>query len=310
MTSFLPVKAEDYKKCMEQRPVTIETSMGPVEYAARGEGPVLLSVHGGPGGYDQGLAISESFRLNGFRIIAPSRPGYLGTPLSSGQSLESQGDALAALLDVLGLDRVAVLGASAGGPSTYLMAQNHPDRVSALIEIDSVCMRYTKADEISKAEELLFMSKAGMWLMDFLMSHFPAAMIKSFLQTESSLAEHEIRERVRQVLKDPAKLAMVEVLSRTMTTRYEERKAGVANDLEKMRSLDRLPLDKVDCPTLIIHGNADNDVPPAQAEYAARSIADSELYWIDKGSHMGFWLADAAETVQQYAVKWLREQVS
>ena len=308
MNSYRPVKAEDYKECLGHPSQVVDTYVGPVEYADKGEGPVLLSVHGGPGGYDQGLAISECFRLNGFRVIAPSRPGYLGTPLSSGQSLESQADALAAMLDTLALDKVAVLGASAGGPSTYLLAQNHPDRVSALIEIDSVCMRYTKADEISKAEELLFLSKAGMWLMDFLMSHFPATMVKSFLQTESTLDKHEIRERVKHVLKDPAKLAMVEVLSNTMTINYEQRKSGVANDLDTMRPLDRLPLDKVSCPTLIIHGDADNDVPPAQAEYAAHSIADSELYWIEKGSHMGFWLADGAESVQQYAVKWLRNK--
>ncbi|WP_320173071.1 alpha/beta hydrolase [Maridesulfovibrio sp.] len=308
MNPYRPAKAEDYKECLGHPSQVVDTSVGPVEYADMGEGSVLLSVHGGPGGYDQGLAISECFRLNGFRVIAPSRPGYLGTPLSSGQSLESQADALAAMLDTLGLDKVAVLGASAGGPSTYLLAQNHPDRVSALIEIDSVCMRYTKADEISKAEELLFLSKAGMWLMDFLMSHFPAAMVKSFLQTESTLDKHEIRERVKHVLKDPAKIAMVEVLSNTMTTNYELRKSGVANDLDTMRPLDRLPLDKVSCPALIIHGDADNDVPPAQAEYAAHSISDAELYWIEKGSHMGFWLADGAESVQQYAVTWLQDK--
>ena len=221
MSLFTPVNAEDCKECLEHPSQIIETSMGPIEYAEKGEGPVLLSMHGGPGGYDQGLAISECFRLNGFKIIAPSRPGYLGTPLSSGQSLDAQADALAALLDALDLDKVAALGASAGGPSSYLLAQNHPDRVAALIEIDSVCMRYTKAEEISKAEEMLFLSKAGMWLMDFLMSHFPATMVKSFLQTESTLEKHEIHERVKHVLKDPAKLAMVEVLSQTMTMKYE-----------------------------------------------------------------------------------------
>lgn len=308
MRSFVPVTAEDCKECIKHPSKVIETAVGPMEYSEKGEGPVLLSVHGGPGGYDQGLAISECFRLNGFRVIAPSRPGYLGTPLSSGQSLVGQADALAALLDALGLDRVAVLGASAGGPPTYLLAQNHPDRVAALVQLDSVCMRYTKADEISKAEQVLFLSKAGVWFIDFLMSHFPATMVKSFLQTESTLDRHEIHERVKHVVSDPAKLAMVEVLSHTMTVQYDQRKAGVENDLEIMRGIDRLPLDKIACPALIMHGDSDNDVPPAQAEYAAGAIAGAELHWIEKGSHMGFWLADCAEDVQKYAVEWLREK--
>ncbi|MHA1137492.1 MAG: hypothetical protein ACTSSE_13485, partial [Candidatus Thorarchaeota archaeon] len=31
------------------------TSAGEIEYALKGSGPVLLMLHGGPGGYDQGL---------------------------------------------------------------------------------------------------------------------------------------------------------------------------------------------------------------------------------------------------------------
>ena len=33
----------------------IQTSRGPIEYATAGEGPVVLGVHGSPGGFDQTL---------------------------------------------------------------------------------------------------------------------------------------------------------------------------------------------------------------------------------------------------------------
>ena len=31
-----------------------ETALGEIEYILKGEGPVVLALHGGPGGYDQG----------------------------------------------------------------------------------------------------------------------------------------------------------------------------------------------------------------------------------------------------------------
>jgi len=40
----------------------------------------------------------ETFRAGGFRVIAPSRPGYLGTPLATGLSCDARAEALVGLL--------------------------------------------------------------------------------------------------------------------------------------------------------------------------------------------------------------------
>ena len=46
------------------------------EYQLVGDsGPVLLFLHGTPGGYDQGTSVPE------VRVLTPSRPGYLRTPI-------------------------------------------------------------------------------------------------------------------------------------------------------------------------------------------------------------------------------------
>ena len=87
--------------CLSQPSRLIQTAKGAVEIACLGEGPTVLSVHGGPGGCDQGLLMALPLLQAGFHVIAPSRPGYLGTPLSSGVHLEEQADLLAALLDAL-----------------------------------------------------------------------------------------------------------------------------------------------------------------------------------------------------------------
>ena len=93
-----PLRPEDLRACLSHPSATIATASGPVEYADRGDGEPLLAVHGTLGGCDQGLVASEFFRVNGFRIIAPSRPGYLGTPLTTGRTPAEQADALAALM--------------------------------------------------------------------------------------------------------------------------------------------------------------------------------------------------------------------
>ena len=59
-----------------------DTSLGPVEYVEAGGGPPVLFVHGSPGGSDQGALMGGFLAKAGFRVIAPSRPGYLDTPLS------------------------------------------------------------------------------------------------------------------------------------------------------------------------------------------------------------------------------------
>jgi pimeloyl-ACP methyl ester carboxylesterase len=78
---------------------------------------------------------AEWLRSAGFRILSPSRPGYVGTPLDSARRREQQADLLAALLDALSVRRVGVLADSAGSPVGYVFAARHPDRVWGLVSI-------------------------------------------------------------------------------------------------------------------------------------------------------------------------------
>jgi len=307
MTAVCRPTPDELNACLTHPAKVIDIAKGPVEYAERGEGPPLLCVHGGPGGYDQGLVLGEFFRANGFKIIAPSRPGYLGTPLATGSTPEEQAGVLAALLDALQIKEAAVIGASAGGPSSYLLAARYPDKVSALIEIDSVCLTYKP--DVSPLQEKLYLSRAGIWLTRFFLDHFPEATIKSFLKTESTLDRREIVERAKHIIQEEGKFASLKLLMATMSEHFERRQAGVHNDLTRLAAITQLPLATVACPTLIFQGTADKDVTPSHAEYAHASIPGSELYWIKGGSHIGFWAADDADTAQEYALAWLRQKL-
>src|SRR5215212_3424158 len=94
--------------------VTTE-EFGDIEYPVQGKGLPVLLVHGAGGGYDQGLLIGENYIGDGHRFIAPSRFGYVRSSIPENGSPAAQADAYAALLDTLGVERVAVVGFSDGG---------------------------------------------------------------------------------------------------------------------------------------------------------------------------------------------------
>jgi pimeloyl-ACP methyl ester carboxylesterase len=129
-----------YRKDLEAARTRIETGRqfidsphGPIEFGEAGDGPAVLLVHGAGGGFDQGLDLGADFLGEGYRIIAPSRFGYLGTPLPDDASPEAQADAHLRLLDALQLETVPVVGVSAGGPSVMQLALRYPERCSALV---------------------------------------------------------------------------------------------------------------------------------------------------------------------------------
>jgi len=74
----------------------------------------------------------------GRELIAPSRTGYLGTPLDGCGAIDDQADLDVARLDALGHDRAGLLAWSGGGASGNRLAARHPERVTSL---GGVCRR-------------------------------------------------------------------------------------------------------------------------------------------------------------------------
>jgi pimeloyl-ACP methyl ester carboxylesterase len=108
----------------------ISTPWGAVEYAERGDGDPVLVVHGIFHNCVGGLLSVRDF--SGHRFIAPSRFGYLGSSMPPNARPAAQADAFAALLDALGIDRIDVIGESAGATSALQLALRHPERVKHL----------------------------------------------------------------------------------------------------------------------------------------------------------------------------------
>ncbi|GCE07469.1 alpha/beta hydrolase [Dictyobacter aurantiacus] len=288
-------------------PRVVSTKQGPVEFDLIGaQGPVILSIHGGLGGVDQARLMTNWLDRDMGRILCPSRPGYLRTPLKSGETFEQQADLFAALLDHLQIDRVAVVCLSAGGPPAYQFAIRHPDRVWALVAIDSVSGSYRPPEAVGPLAEAIFMSTPGQKFVKFIMEKQPRLMLAEAFRGIGYFTKEQRKRQIDHVLNEPEALAFMEALLDTMNP-YSERKKGNENDMQQFVKLTHLPLELVQCSSLIIHGTHDADVKFSDGVYAYEHIPGAERYWIEEGDHLGFWLSPHAPRVQECARAFLRK---
>lgn len=282
----------------------VDTGAGPVEYhLTPGDGPVVLASHGGWGGWDQARVLLDWLDPAQYRLLSVSRPGYLGTPLASGRTMEDQADLFAALLDALDIERAAVVAVSSGGPPGYLLAARHPDRVWAVVGIAAVTGHH-EAPQVGRIAQALFTSRPGQLLMAQLIRRRPAWMLHQLFRGESHLRGRQIDVNVEYVLGAPDALAFLQAFMDT-TTPYAPRRPGTDNDTEQQGRPVRLPLDRVRCPTLVVHGTHDADVDFSDGVHAHESIPGAERFWIEAGSHLGFWLSPHASEAQAAARDFL-----
>ena len=280
------------------------TASGPIEYFSVGEGPAILGMHGTPGGFDQVALISAAVGASGFRVIGWSRPGYLGTPLEVGRTPAEQADAAARLLDKLGIDRVCIYGASGGGPATYNFAARHPDRTWALVTECAISKRF--GDDLSPIQKMLLraaMSGPTIPIVDWFANRFPETLARQIISVRGMHDRKAARELASEVNADPTKAAFVTGLFQTMNP-LSRRKTGLLNDLSQFERIDRLPLDRIKCPAMVIHGTHDSDVRFEHGEFAARSIEHAEFVPVEGATHV-LWVARQAEELRQRRIDFL-----
>ncbi len=263
----------------DSRPVMVQTRRGSVECASFGEGPAVLCLHGAMGGFDQALLLGRTAGVSGFRYVAPSRPGYLGTPLSLGRTLDEQADLYRDLLDALGIERAAVMAVSGGGPSALQFALRHPARCWGLVIISSVCTRN---------EERLPMA---WYIMKLAVRFGPlvARMRKKAEQDPDGAARRSIPDPVMRArtLADPEAGPLLRELNLSTYDWMPLRMPGTENDIHLTRSELSFPLERIAAPLLVVHGTNDSMASFDQAKVLASRVPGAELLALDRGEHVG-----------------------
>ncbi|HUH85456.1 MAG TPA: alpha/beta hydrolase [Stellaceae bacterium] len=254
----------------------IDTGAGPIEYAERGEGRPLLSIHGAGGGFDQGLANAAELVGDGFRVIAPSRFGYLRTPVPSDASPAAQADAHAALLSSRGIHRAIVLGVSAGARSAVELALRRPDLVERLLLIVPALhdAGHPPATDASRGSQFAFsLVNAGADFAWWIAEKLAPSMLVRFIGVPPALlagAPAGERDRVMRIVRSIAPLSL--------------RFPGI--NIDSAPCPTELPLERIAAPTLIISARDDLFATATAAEFAAGKIRDARLVLYDAGGHL------------------------
>lgn len=247
-----------------------ETKAGLIEYILKGDnGPVILFLHGTPGGYDSAPAAGKNFR-----VLAPSRPGYLRTPLETGRTPSEQARAYAALLDTLGIKQpVLVMATSGGGPSGIAFAAMYPDLTAGLLALEAISQPHSPTGGIP-----IFLQY------DFLIWALFNAVHK--IQGDAGLVRIVVPDPANQelILNDPEKIKVFIPLVWSIWP-VSQRNTGWQNDTRQFEHL-ALPSNEVSVPTLIVHGTDDLNVPFTYSEKLASQIPSAEFYAIDGADHM------------------------
>ncbi len=275
--------AENLMGSLDGRASIVETERGPIQMAGEGDGPSVLSIHGSPGGFDQGLLWAQHLRNGGCQVIAPSRPGYLRTPLDSGRQPSEQADLYASMLDALHIDKVTILGISSGGPSAVHFAARHPNRTKALLLDAAVLLPVSPA--INALERAVLESSIGVWLSCQVAKRWPRLTAASVIDVLSAdLSKDRKRDAVDWITSSQARLGCVTELPTSLAPR-RFREPGQRNDESNEINLDPLPFAKVTVPTLIAQGS--NDAFPLidHAISAACKLSDAELMLVEEGHH-------------------------
>jgi 2-hydroxy-6-oxonona-2,4-dienedioate hydrolase len=265
------------EKRLSGRSEVIQTGVGKLEYGVVGAGHPFLMIHGTGGGFDQGLTFSEGLLGHGFRIIAPSRFGYLRSDFPADPSSERQADAFVELLDRLHIDRVPIAGGSAGALSAVQFALRYPERTAALILlVPAANLRNGDPVEMTPVQQFLVRRlTTSNFLFWTALKTSRDQMIGTLLATDPGLvkrASPKDRRRVDRILDQIMPVG--------------QRWRGMLNDAKLTGSPATVDLAKITVPTLVISVEDDRFGTAATAKDISAAVPRSKLVIYPQGGHV------------------------
>ncbi|WP_433759528.1 alpha/beta fold hydrolase [Nocardia sp. CA-135398] len=286
-----------------ERPTQIvELSTGPVEYRLDQRGAqTVLVLHGGHMRASVPLG-EEVFVEAGYTVLAPSRPGYGRTPLSTGTFPEKFAGVIAELCHHLGIERLAaVVGQSAGGPTALVLASTHASLVERLILESAVGFLAWPDRRTRLGGHLVFGARTQQrtWtLMRALLRRRPQMALRLLLRDLTTLPVDQIVNALT-----PEHRALLLALFSHMDSG-----AGFAADLRAMAHPDRRR-PTITQPTLVIASPEDGAVPFAHARSLTEAIPTARLVTSRAPSHF-IWLGPDYPAIATAITEFLQDDVN
>lgn len=245
-----------------------------VHYQVDGEGPTILLIHGSMQDlYDWEEwvdALAEDYRV--VRMDLPGA-GLTGLVKTGDYSIDNTMRTVDALMDKLGAERFGLVGTSLGGVVAFRYAGTRPDRVAALILMNSAGVEYGNANILPPQPR----------------------------RYDESLSDHLSRGQVETLLKavyvDPAK-----VKSRRVERSFEYQRR-LDRDTESkaiVSAYDRgqpgILIGKIKAPTLVLWGGANRALDPRVADEFLSMLSSAKAVEKVVVPNTGHWMHVEAPT--------------
>lgn len=254
-----------------------------------GEGPVLITVHGGPGMDHRFFRPTLDALATRRRIIYFDLPGHGTSDVPADYELHTMAMAIDDVRQHLGAEQISLLGSSYGGFLSLIYAREHPKAVRSLVLVD------TSASYGFRKESLRVAQRRGT----------PAILAALDRLWDGSLTtDDDFHTAWRDVFplyfhRTPAE--EVYRIADTSSYRLETRKQV----LPTLRDYDvRAELGMIHVPTLVIAGRHDWITSVSQAEELAAGLPVSDLVIYEGSGHYPF--IDEPQAFMPTVDEWLR----
>jgi len=276
---------EAYERIESVERKVIETDCGLIEYAESGSGDPVLVIYGIFGGFDQGLLLGKGQVGKGFRLIAPSRFGYLETPLPESPSPAKQADAFACLLNSLDIEKAGIVSTSAGSTSAVQFALRHPDRCSGMVFISPNAPG--KVDVSLPPKPLANMVFGSDYLFWFMTEYFNST-VRSMMGVPKDLKlTKEYRAEIARTIE-----TVLPVSPRT--------EGGIFDMFTSNQAINNYNLEEVTVPSLFIGAKDDPLAAYHNTKNMAKRTPGAELVTLEEGGHMLLGHSDRVEEEIRY----------
>ncbi|MDR0287735.1 MAG: alpha/beta hydrolase, partial [Clostridiales bacterium] len=232
-------------------------------------------VHGIFGGYDQAYDTCKDFNF-GYRIIAPSRFGYLGSEIWGSGTPAEQAAAFVELLDKLEIKKVYLLATSAGGSTAIRFALDYPERTKGLLLYCSA-MPFTERPE--KYAE--YAGPPAFLCNNYAMFLF-SPLFEPMMGMESSTIYSMLPVSVRKegVVLDAS-----------------------VNNPDMAKNFDNYKIESLQIPTLIFHAKDDKLASYEQAEKAVSRFPNCTFISFETGGHL---MAGNSEEIKNAVAEFIK----